>query len=70
MQHEFTHLELEQQVSYWQQQAYKMERERDRLKKALRLSGKRCEEVHHPKEMQHGYGTDCPVEAFIQKALQ
>ena len=50
--------------------ARKLERERDELKKALRLAGKLCHEVHHPKAMQHDYATYCPVEALIQKALQ
>lgn len=54
----------------WAEFARKLERERDELRKALSLAGKRCDEVHHPKEMQHGYATDCPVEAFIQKVLQ
>ena len=33
--------------------ARRLERERNELKKALRLSGKLCHEVHHPKAMQH-----------------
>ena len=58
--------------AYWVHLAVarKLERERDKLKKALRLAGKLCHEVSHPKAMQHDYATDCPVEALIQKALQ
>ena len=43
--------------------------ERDELRKALSLAGKRCQEVHHPKSMQHGDLDPCPVEALIQQAL-
>ena len=49
--------------------ARKLERERNELRKALSLAGKRCHEVHHPKSMQHGDLDPCPVEALIQQAL-
>ena len=51
------------------QHSRKMERERDKLRKALSLAGKLCHEVHHPKSMQHGDLDPCPVEALIQQAL-
>ena len=49
--------------------ARNLERESDKLRKALSLAGKLCHEVHHPKSMQHGDLDPCPVEALIQQAL-
>ncbi len=49
-------------------EAYKLERERDELRKALSLAGKLCHEVHHSKSMQHGDLDPYSVEALIQRA--
>jgi histidinol dehydrogenase len=43
--------------------------ERDELRRALSLAGKRCNQIHHPKSMQHGDSDPCPVEKFIEQVL-
>jgi hypothetical protein len=43
--------------------------EREELRKALSLAGRRCNQIHHPKSMQHGDSDPCPVEKFIEQVL-
>ena len=41
----------------------------ERLREALQIAGKRCNDVHHPRGMQHSTDQPCPVEALIEAAL-
>jgi len=49
--------------------ARKLELECEELRKALSLAGRRCNQLHHPKSMQHGDSDPCPVEKFIEQVL-
>lgn len=48
-------------------QVKELEEENLKLRRALDLAGKRCEEVHHPKRYQHGTFDECPVEKLIEE---
>ena len=47
----------------------RLKEENAKLRKALALAGKRCDDVHHPKSMQHAIDEPCPVVMLIADAL-
>lgn len=42
----------------------------EELVRALELSGRECERLHHAEGHRHKSGEPCPVEAVIERALE
>jgi len=63
------HAELVKERDRWIRLYDSATAEREELRKALSLAGRRCNQIHHPKSMQHGDSDPCPVEKFIEQLL-